>query len=89
MRRDARVDANQAEIASALRQLGCTVQSLAAVGDGCPDLLVGRNGRNYLLEIKTQTGKLETMQRIWHKEWRGQKTVVRTVDEAIAVIQRG
>lgn len=36
MRRAARVDRNQAEIAAALRKVGATVQSLAAIGEGVP-----------------------------------------------------
>ena len=52
MKRAAKVDANQKQIVTALRQAGCTVQSLATVGKGCPDLIVGCQGRNFLLEIK-------------------------------------
>lgn len=42
MRRAARLDRNQPEIVEALRNAGCTVQSLAAVGCGVTDLLVGK-----------------------------------------------
>jgi hypothetical protein len=52
MRRAAKVDANQTEIVQALRQIGAVVQSLAAVGNGCPDLLVGYRNRLFLLELK-------------------------------------
>ena len=52
MRRAAKVDGNHAEIASAARQMGCSVLSLAAVGKGCPDLLLARSGRVYLVEVK-------------------------------------
>ena len=44
MRRAARIDRNQPEIVKALRQVGAHVTSLAAVGDGVPDLLVGFQG---------------------------------------------
>lgn len=37
----AKVDANQKVIVEALRAAGCFVQSLAGIGAGCPDLLVG------------------------------------------------
>jgi len=43
MRRAARVDDNQAEIVAALRLAGCNVQSIAAVGRGCPDIIVERS----------------------------------------------
>lgn len=53
MRRKAKVDDNQNEIVDALRKAGCAVLSLAAVGKGCPDLLVQRAGIYlYLLEVK-------------------------------------
>ena len=47
-----RVDRNQPEIVDALRKSGATVVSLARIGDGCPDLLVGYRGRTLLLEVK-------------------------------------
>ena len=52
MRRAARVDRNQAEIAAALRNVGATVQSLAAIGEGVPDLMIGHNQHTYLFEVK-------------------------------------
>jgi hypothetical protein len=47
-----RVDRNQAEIVQALRKCGAHVQSLAGVGRGCPDLLVGYRGCWRVLEVK-------------------------------------
>jgi len=55
IRRAARVDSNHSQIVKALRKAGCSVLSLAAVGNGCPDLLVclgDYRGSIYLLEIK-------------------------------------
>lgn len=40
MRRAAKVDATQAAIVTALRAAGCKVLSLAALGNGAPDLMV-------------------------------------------------
>jgi len=90
MRRAARVDDNQAEIVAALRAAGCTVQSLAAVGKGCPDAAVGFRGRNLLLEIKDgakppSKRKLTPDEERWHAAWRGQVAVVESVDEALGV----
>lgn len=45
MRRAAKVDDNQGEIVAALQRAGCSVQSLAGVGRGFPDLAVGFQGR--------------------------------------------
>jgi hypothetical protein len=82
MRTRAKVDGNQGEIVAALRKLGATVQSLAALGKGCPDLLVGYAGRNYLLEIKIAGGKVRPDQADWHATWHGQVAVVTTWQEA-------
>lgn len=89
--RAAKVDRNQSEIVAALRRVGATVEPLHAVGKGVPDLLVGFRGRNFLLEVKDQlkppsARKLTPDQVKWHEAWRGQKEVVKSVDEAIAVV---
>ena len=49
MRRAARTDENHTAIVQALLDAGCSVQSLAAVGCGCPDLLWGLAGVNGLI----------------------------------------
>lgn len=76
MRRAAKVDANQTAVVSALRAAGASVQSLAAVGAGVPDLLVGFRNQTLLLEIKDgkkvkSAQKLTDHQKQWHAEWRG------------------
>ena len=48
-----RIDATQRGIVEALRKAGCSVYSLAGVGSGCPDLLVGCSGKTILLECKS------------------------------------
>ncbi len=53
MRRAAKIDRNHVEIVAALRGVGASVQDLAAVGKGCPDLLVGYRGQNYVIEVKS------------------------------------
>ena len=87
----ARVDANHHVIVNALRQAGCTVTSLAAVGKGVPDLLVGIRGRNYLIEIKDGSKppserKLTSDQIAWHEAWRGTVRVVENEQQALEVI---
>ena len=74
MRRAARTDTNQTAIVSALRRAGCNVLSLAAVGGGCPDLLVHRAGWIYLLEIKdgrksASRRQLTPHQKRFHADW--------------------
>jgi hypothetical protein len=91
VRRAAKVDANQRQVVAALRGVGATVQLLHAVGEGCPDLLVGHLGVNYLLEVKDgqkppSAQKLTPQQEIWHRDWRGHRVVVNSPEAALAAI---
>jgi Holliday junction resolvase len=94
-----RTDRNQQDVIDALRKAGCSVLSLANVGQGCPDLLCGLAGKNWLIEVKDGTKppsrqKLTPAQERFHefhvehpeKYWNGQKAVVTTVHEALAVV---
>jgi hypothetical protein len=77
-----RNDANTGEIVDALEAVGVTVVRL-----GNPlDLLCGFKGVNYLLEVKTETGKLRASQKAFFGYWRGQALVVRSVADALAAI---
>lgn len=76
-------DSNEAGIVAALRAVGATVERLDVV-----DLLVGYQGVNYLLEVKTESGakrKGETAdrQRKWQKAWQGNVTVVKDATQAL------
>ncbi|UMO77901.1 nuclease [Acinetobacter phage Cato] len=89
--RAAKIDANQNEIVAALRKIGCTVQILSSVGKGCPDILVGYRGRNFLLEIKDgdkpiSAQKLTPDQVEWHDLWNGQVNVVNCAEQAIKIV---
>ncbi len=91
MRTAAKIDRNQPGIVRALRSVGATVTSLAAVGKGCPDILVGRHGVNYLLEIKDgekipSKRKLTPAEQAWHDMWKGQVSMVKNEDEALRAI---
>lgn len=91
MRYAARIDANQTQIVSALRAAGATVQSLSAVGQGCPDLLVGYQGKNILMELKDgkkppSERKLTSDQIVWHSEWKGVVFLVTSVNEALQLL---
>jgi len=82
-----RTDANQTEICAALRKVGATVQDLSRVGGGCPDLLVGYRGENYLMEVKVKTGRLRQSQIEFQKTWDGDDVfVVRSVDDALIAV---
>jgi hypothetical protein len=91
MRRKAKVDSTQPAIVDALKKAGATVQHLHAVGAGCPDLLAGFRGQNFLLEVKPDFGspssrKLRKNQQEWHEGWKGHVAVVETPGAALAVI---
>jgi len=84
-----RTDGNQREIAGALRRAGATVCDLSAVGAGCPDLLVGWNGANLLLEIKNPSGRgmrYTLPEREFIDTWRGRVFVVCDELQALAVL---
>lgn len=91
MRRAAKVDDNQGEIVAALRRVGCSVQSLAGVGRGFPDLAVGFRGRNFFLEVKDgskppRKRRLTPDEEAFHAQWRGHAAVVETVEDALKVV---
>jgi len=85
MRRAARIDANQSEIVEALRAAGAQVQSLAAVGRGVPDLLVGFRGRLFLFEVKQLGAALTPDEARWHGQWGDDMPlfVVRSAEDAL------
>ena len=86
MRRASKVDANQAGIVRALRQVGCEVLDLHTVGAGCADLLVRDKAcRLYLMEVKTAKHRRYTpQQKRFHARW--PVVTVSTEAEALAVI---
>lgn len=89
MRRAAKTDRNHASIINLLRDLGFTVLSLHRVGAGAPDILAGRNKKNFLIEIKDgekppSQRKLNDLQQMFHDSWRGQVCVLSNVDEVVS-----
>ena len=91
MKTHGKLDSNQQAIVKALRAYGCSVQSLADIGGGCPDILVGVRGMCWLFEIKDPAKpqsqrNLTEAQLKWHTAWRGQVTVIHTFQEALRVI---
>jgi hypothetical protein len=87
-----RIDDNQAEIVEALRRVGASVQSIAKVGAGCPDLLVGYRRRTFLLEVKDgkkplSARKLTPLETKWQRMWTGWPVeIVNSVEEALFAI---
>ena len=87
---NAQRDSNEKPIVDALRAIGATVERL----NKPLDLLVGYRGRNYLLEVKLPAGprggtghsELNDGQRLFFQTWRGQRCVVRSMDDALLAI---
>ena len=90
--RAAKIDANHEAVVLALRSAGATVQSLAGVGKGVPDLLVGYQGQTLLMEIKDgfkppSKRALNEDQLRWHGDWKGGAlAVVDSPDAAFRMI---
>ena len=87
-----RTDANQQAIVKGLRDFGCSVKTLSSVGGGCPDLLVGLYGRNFLFEVKDpdkvpSARRLTEHEQQWHAAWRGQVDVIKSAQEAADIIR--
>lgn len=90
----AKADDNQAALVKELRQYGVTVQHLHRVGQGCPDILCGWQGANWLFEIKDpakppSARKLTTDEIAWHDQWRGQCATITTAEEAVQIMRGG
>lgn len=78
-----KVDNNHSEIVKTFKQLGYAVCDLSRCGLGVPDLLISKSRVNYLVEIKTDKGKLTEPQQEFIKNWNADIYVIRSIDEAI------
>jgi hypothetical protein len=90
-RRANRTDSNHTEIMEALKRAGIKPFSLAAVGDGCGDILAGFRGVNVLLEVKDgnkppSARKLTAAEEEFHATWPGQIAVVSNPEAAVLVV---
>ena len=91
MRRAAKIDGNQPAIVETLRAAGCSVTSTSAVGNGFPDLIVGRALQNFALEVKDPSQppckrRLTPDQAVWHSLWAGQVAIVETPEQALRAV---
>ena len=88
MRSRPRTDSNHKAIIATLRKCGCAVQSLAAIGNGCPDLLVSKANHCCVCEVKDgdkspSHRKLTTDQEQWIKRWKSPVMILTSVNDAI------
>ena len=92
MKRAPRLDANHADIRAEFEKHGCSVVSLASMGDGVPDFLIGVGLRNYLLEVKDgdkppSQRKLTPKEAKFAKTWKGQWSVIESVSEVLTFVK--
>lgn len=76
-------DNNQSQIEEELRAKGFSVFSIHIVGENVPDIVVGRDGLNMLIEIKSGRNKLRSGQSEFFKTWSGHVIVARTTQEIV------
>jgi len=87
-----RVDGNQKQVVQNLRKCGYSVLILSNVGKGCPDLLVGHNGLNLLVELKDPDQPpskrvLTTDEVKFFETWRGKAIVAENLEDIIKEIE--
>ena len=84
-----RVDQNQPEIVKEFRRMGATVQIISNIGKGCPDIIVGYKGVNYLIEIKKdEKAKLTPHEEVFFLTWRGQVCKVFCKEDVIKLMEK-
>jgi len=71
VRKRGRVDANQKALVEFARAHGASWLSLAPLGDGAPDGILGYRGVDFKVEIKTEKGTLTEDQEVFVSTWRG------------------
>lgn len=81
-----KVDSNQREIVKVFRQCGYSVAHTHMVGRGFPDLVIGKHGMNYLIEIKDGSKppsrrKLTDDEQKWHDHWLGQVAIIESIED--------
>ena len=86
VRRRAKVDGNQSEFAAYIRSRGWSFQSLAPVGKGCPDGLIGKGWLHAIIEFKIPGETLNPMQVDWHGKWSGTVYTAWTVGDVAAIL---
>ena len=80
-----RVDGPHQAIVKALRKVGCQVFDTSRVGHGFPDFIVRASGKVFLMEVKSEHGKLTFEQQTFRRNW-PEVAVVRSVAEALALV---
>ena len=91
MRVRGRIDDNQKEVVSQLRKLGVSVAITSMLGKGFPDLVLGHQNKNYLIELKdgSKTKSRKTLtedEEKFFNDWRGQVDKCESLDDICRII---
>ena len=91
-----KVDDNHSEIVKGLRAVGASVQSIAAIGKGVPDLLVAFRGVWYVAELKDgqkspSRQRLTVAEEVWQREFtrRAPVYIWTSLDDALKTLLSG
>lgn len=84
----AKVDRNQAQIVATFRALGFSVRHTHTIGQGFPDIVIGRDGHNWLIEIKDgskarSSQRLTKQEQVFFDTWQGKAFIVSSIDDVI------
>ena len=83
-----RTDLNHAQVINGLRQAGMAAHSIASVGDGVPDILVGFRGICVVLEVKRYKEEPNQKEKDFAARWPGPYAIVNTPEEAILAVEK-
>lgn len=91
MRVRGRIDDNQKEVVSQLRKLGVSVAITSMLGKGFPDLVLGHQNKNFLIELKdgSKTKSRKTLtedEAKFFNDWRGQVDKCESLDDICRII---
>ena len=91
MRVRGRIDDNQKEVVSQLRKLGVSVAITSMLGKGFPDLVLGYQNKNFLIELKdgSKTKSRKTLtedEAKFFNDWKGQVDKCESLDDICRII---
>lgn len=86
--RRAKVDSNQPDVVAKFRSLGYSVAHTHTLGRGFPDIVVGKQGKNFLVEIKDGSlcpsrQKLTEPETEFKNSWLGQYDIITSINDVV------
>lgn len=83
-----KIDVNQPLIVNQLRRCGFSVAVTSQLGQGFPDIVVGKYGKNLLVELKdpdkpASARKLTPDEQKFHEAWQGNIIIALTVEDIL------